>query len=845
MSDKHQIYKNIYFSNLHKAIGFQSLLWLLIFIGLESIFLFGATSLLRSDVAYFSIIAVLLILLLLDYFLKNRLHYFVRPKTSVSFYHNIGNVGTLIFGGLMLFLVYINIGNQGLTSSFGTVGSITLLVALPIVFFLWLTFTRISKRSILFHLNKKSQSNYQTVEPYFIIITLSVFGIAYDFLPNSHITLFIIPLAIIIVLAVINIFINAASLKWLLSSFEKNEATGKSDLDDSILIFEINPYGFLKDIEKVLVESDIDNRIRALYTIKSLAAIDKISILEKFQNDEIELTDSTCREVLNDTVRYLKQVQTKVNEIENTYEYVEQSSDIGVIKGLLRLQITSPDKNLVIKLLNDNRPSVVKAACLVAGHHDDINFISLLIERLSNPRVSIYARFALEKIGFKVVKYLEIEFSKNKNNLFFTEGCFEILSKIKNPEAHQLLFTSLSDSNKNIIRIAAKKIIDIYNNPPKEKRSNFGDLFDELILNTLANIFIIRNIKKSNETFYQLKTAFENENKENITLIRKLMQLYYSDEVINEIFDAYQSENVNEHNLANNLADLHIDDNLIVLNKIKVLLSPDDIRLREFILEEFPDFEFDKAFDTEESLIWHILNMDYDKVNNWTRACAINTLQYLYAEDIPFELATEFLNENRLMQETAAICIYQNLPEFYSIYLARLDNDKAVKLDFIVRSNVDYVNEQKLRTDNLLLYDKIQFLSSIPYLKELTTNEITTFESFFKPVVLEEGNHQISLNNEDEAGFWIIESGNANFSNNGIDFKAYEKRDIIDVMPSSAQSGHVYFNLQEPARFLVIEKIVLLNILKNSYNIIFDNIQEISDFSSSLQVVDTQNDKVA
>ncbi|MBL0767166.1 hypothetical protein [Marivirga atlantica] len=832
-------------SKLSKLISFQSLLWFLIFIGLESIFLFGASSLLRSDIAYFSIISILLIILLLDNLLKNKLHYFIRPKTSVSFYYNIGNVGILVFGGLMLFLVYINIGKQGLTSSFGTVGSITLLIALPFVFLLWLSFTRISKGSVLFHLNEGTTSNYQIIEPYLVIITLAIFGIGFDFLPNNHITLFIVPLALVIVLAIVNIFLNAVSLKWLLDSFKKYETTKETEVNDSFSIFEINPYGFLDNIEKVLIESSNDNRIRALYTIKSLAAIDKIGILEELQKKDIVLNDPTSKGVLNDTLRYLKQIQTKVGAIENAYEYVEQSSDIDVIKGLLRLQIDYSDKNLVIKLLNDNRSSVVKAACLVAGHHDDINFISILIERLSNPRVSIYARFALEKIGFKVVKYLEIEFSKNKNNLFFTEGCFEILSKINNPYAHLLLFSSLRDSNKNIIRIAAKKIIDIYKKPPQEKRSNFGDLFNELILNTLSNIFIIRNIKKSNETFYQLKTAFENENKENITLIRKLMQLYYSKEVIDEIFDAYQSDNVHEHNLANNLADLHIDDNLIVLNKIKVLLSPDDSRLREFILEEFPDFEFDNIFDSEESLIWHILNMDYDKVNNWTRACAINTLQYLYAEDIPFELATEFLNENRLMQETAALCIYQNLPEFYSIYLNRLENDKAVKLDFIVRSNIEYSDDQKLRTDNLLLYDKIQFLSSIPYLKELTTNEINTFESFFKPVVLEEGNHQISLNNEDDAGFWIIESGNANFSNNGLDFKAFEKRDIIDVMPSSAQSGHVYFNLDRPARFLVIEKIVLLNILKNSYNIIFDNIQEISDFSSSLQVVDTQNDKVA
>ncbi len=691
----------------------------------------------------------------------------------------------------------------------------------------------------------RAESNYTAIEPYMVITLLALYGIIYDLLPQSRTLLLIVPLGILITLSIFNIILHKLVKNYLIVFYNNVSTKSSVQITAEESLYELNPYHFQEHVKVTLSNGDLESKINSLLVLKSIAAIDQLELLSTLQHDLGSEEESKFNFALNETIKYLNHIKEEVDKIENVYEYVEQTSRTDVIKGLLRLQIEEPDKNLVIKLLNDNRSSVIKAACLVAGYHNDINFISLLIEKLSNPRVSIYARFALQKIGVKVVKYLEIEFSKNRGNLFFIEACFDVLSKIKNAEAHNLLFSSLNDSNKNIVRMAAKKLIQIYPNPTEEKRKYFANLFNVLIVNTLTNIFIIKQIDISNQLINQLKTTFSAENNENLILIKKLLQQYYAPKAIAEILSHFENPNIYQHNLSNNLADIYIDKNLNVLNKVKILLSPNDTRLKEFLLEEFPDFEFDIHNLLEEDLIWYILNMDYDKVSNWTRACAINTLKYLDSEDIPFELATEFLNENKLMQETAAICIYNNLPEFYSIYLNRLESDNATKLDFKVRANTSNKMGLDLRIDNLLLYDKIQFLSSIPYLKELNINELTTFEPFFKPIVLEAGNHEIELNHEEQIGFWIIESGRAKYSSNGISFNVFNKRDIIEVLPSSAQAGKVYFELKEAARFLIIEKIVLLNILKNSYNTIFTKISEITDFSSNLPVYKIKREKVA
>lgn len=844
MGDKYQKDNNIYKNKLLQLANLQTGLWYLIFLCFESVFLYGTQSFLSAEISYLLIISVSLVVLAIDYLSGHYFYFFLRPKASYLVFNNLPALISLVFGGFILFLIFINYGNSSDANSFGVVGSVTLCLALPIVFYMYLSVTRITKGAHILATKKDVKVRLLNIEPYIIVFFLALFGILFDFLPQQQLILLLIPLAILITCAIFNMLLNKLSVAQLKNLF-KNRLLNKKDLAKSEApLFELSPFKFQAELSHIFKGQSEENKINAVNSLKSIAAIDYIPLLQA-ELDKSETYGQAYTILIEDVLKYLINLEEAVDAIENPYEFVEQTSETEVIKALLRKQIAKPDKNLIIKLLNDNRESVVKSACSVAGYFDDINFISLLVEKLNNPKISIYARFALKNIGSKVIKYLEIEFSKNRGNLFFTEACFDVLSELEAANAHDLLFSSLNDSNKNIVRIAAKKLIPIYEKPDIDKRKYFDSLFNNLILNTLTNIFIIENIKNENETFNPLRTAFNNENKDNILLIKKLTQLYYNTEAIEEIISLLDNDSIQGHALVNNLIDIHFRKNLDLSNKIKILFSPSDYRLREYLLEEFPDFEFDISFKNKERLIWQILNMDYDKVSSWTRATAINTLMFLDTEDVPFELATEFLNQNQLMQESAAICLYKHFPEFYTIYLNRLHNDDAVKLDFKVRSNTSGEIKQGLRVDNLLLYNKIQFLSGITYLKELTVNEISTFESFFKPIVLQAGDHQINSNDERLMGFWIVESGSAVFSNDGLQFLPYYKKDIFEVLPTLTRSGQVYFSLEKPARFLVIEKIVLFNILRDSYNIIFENLEEVTEFSSNLQAKLASTNQVA
>ncbi|WMN11338.1 hypothetical protein QYS49_38015 [Marivirga salinae] len=829
MNANHHIDNNLYKSKLKRVFSLQYVLNTVSILCLTSIFLFGTYKIFNADAAYLGGILTLVIFSIMREKVKNVSYSYLRPKINQVLFSNLFNLFNLVFSALCLVLIYINIQDASLVFEFSMLGSAIFMIGLPLGFFFWISFTRTDEKAKLMITKFDGIQEIKSYEIYFTIIIIACFGILYDFLPQTINYLLFLPLILLIIISIINFPLHKTQHKLIVKFTETIKRDLKKENENLSLfnVYEKNPYQLSELLREKFLEASLKEKYYILYTIKRISAIDEIGSIELL----IEKTDSSDEiyDTLVEINQYLKRIKEEIEEIKNPYEYIEQSNDLPIIKGLIRNQIISPDRNFIIKLLNDNRLSVKKPACVVAGYQDDINIISILIEHLEKPELSLWAQLALENIGEKCLKYIEIEFSKRKENLLFVESSFALLCRINNEAAYQILFKSLNETNSNIRKIAAKKIIINNIEVTEKNRKYFAKLFDELILTILSNGYLIEQMELKNENFKILKNAIENENKEALYIIINIVKLYYNPVAIEEIFRNYKNNNVESNAVANCLIDLVINDNLSVHNKIKTLFSPREKVLLEVLQEEFPEITLQPNYETEEKLIWGILNKEYDQINSWTRACTINILQYAYKEDIPFELASEFLNQNKLLKETAAVNIYKNLPEFYTIFLKRLPANQATKLDYLIRSNLDVVNQKQIHHDNLLLFDKINFLISIPYLNYLSVSEILNFHKYFQPKVLEAGEHQISLKEEFNLGYWIVEHGNASYSKNGIDFNQFKKRDIIKVSDHESPTENVFFYLEEDVRFLVVDEVILLNIIKNYESIIQKYLEELPD----------------
>lgn len=89
--------------------------------------------------------------------------------------------------------------------------------------------------------------------------------------------------------------------------------------------------------------------------------------------------------------------------------------------------------------------------------------------------------------------------------MLFVESCFSLLCKIGNEHSLQILFNSLNETNSNIRKIAAKKIIANNIIVTETHRKYFDKLFDELVLTLLSNGYLIKQLELKNESFKILK----------------------------------------------------------------------------------------------------------------------------------------------------------------------------------------------------------------------------------------------------------------------------------------------------------------------------------------------------
>ncbi|WP_340153568.1 hypothetical protein [uncultured Marivirga sp.] len=812
--NKH-IYNNLYKGRIRTNSILLYVLNFLTFGCLTSIFLYGTYSIFNPDLAYLFGIIVLVLISIFNNSFFQKPYWVLRPKINQSLFSNFFNITSLIFAVIYSTLIIFNYQNGLVDVEFGTTGSLIFAAGLPFSYYIWMIFTQTNEEAIAEIIENTSLKSYKKYEIYFLLIFITIFGLIYDYLPQSVDVLLLVPTGLLFIFSLLNAVLNRKIHSDILLYFNAIKKSQKVEIEkDSIIgIYEKLPYQLISKIELDFLGRSFSEQKYLLFTLKRISAIDALEQLETLVKncDKKNPIFNTLVEVHD----YLSNVEDKISKIENPYEFIEQSNDIILIKGVIRQQIKNEDRNLIIKLLNDNRISVKKPACIVAGYYEDINIISILIEHLEKPELTYWAQLALQKIGKKALKYIEIEFSKRNANLLFVESSFNLISKLGNEEGYNLLFKALNEPDSNVRKIAAKKII-LYNlKVTEDHRKYFTKLFDDLVLTLLSNGYILQQLESKNENFKSLKNALYNENKESLYLIINIAKLYYNESAIEKIFEHYGKNSCSLHASSNILIELIVRNNISVRNKIKVLFSPNEKLLLESLQEEFPSINLKPKFKFDEDLIWLILKKEYDQINSWTRVCALNIIQYSFKDDIPFELASEFLNKNQLLKETAALNIYKNLPEFYTIFLSRLNETEAKQIDYLIRSNLDTGNQKQINADNFLLYDKINFLISTPYLNKLSISEIINAHRYFRVKVLRAGEHQLSLNEEFNLGYWLIETGKISFSKNGIDFYEYGKRDIVKVSDHESPSENVYFYLEEDTRFLIVEEIILINIIRD------------------------------
>lgn len=569
-----------------------------------------------------------------------------------------------------------------------------------------------------------------------------------------------------------------------------------------------NPYEYEEAIIKIVQEASIEEAHQALEVIRNVPLVDKFEALQAVA----EKVRPELIEDLQATLAHLREKLLSLAAIDNKYDFLERSQDLQELRALIRLQINQGDINVVIKALNDTRKDVKKSAILVAGYLGDSNFIPLVINQLDDPQLCMYARHSLIYMNLKALKYIEVEFFKRKNNPFFTYNLLGALSGIEGDRAEEFLLSNIYEPNITIqlftLRVIIKKGIRIPEKHLPQVKAISESLIGSYIF--LQNILNQINPNKSNLTV--LVRALEEERDECYELLQSILKTIYNPYLVDKIFSLLGSDDFFKKYFGLNYLEIHFSQDL--RNKLRHIFSfhngrYDFSKVREEFLGEY----LNRKYQMDEEILLDIMQRDYNKISNWSKACALMSLVKIKPNELWDEIASEFFSSNQLLNELASMVIYRHFVDEYILLSNRLDKVTAAKVEFMVQHNLMSLNEQKAFSHTLLKFNKVYFLHKLAVLRNYSPREINVLEKLFEVKAFEDDADNFFIPYHQLTGYWIIESGSFQLSTDTSRYSSFERGDILDFTKfNSYEKGSVHFKKSGIVRYFAIDELAFINV---------------------------------
>ncbi|MDN4167029.1 hypothetical protein QWY31_16075 [Cytophagales bacterium LB-30] len=569
-----------------------------------------------------------------------------------------------------------------------------------------------------------------------------------------------------------------------------------------------NPYEYEEAIIKIVQEGKLEEARQALEVIRNVPLVDKYEALKGI----VDYVKPELKEEVELTLAHLKEKLDALAAIENRYDFLERSQDIQELRALIRLQINQGDINVVIKALNDTRKDVKKSAILVAGYLGDSNFIPLVISQLDDPQLCMYARHSLIYMNLKALKYIEVEFFKRKNNPFFTYNLLGALSGIEGERAEEFLLSNIYEPNITIQLFTLKVIIKKGIRVPEKHMPQVKAISENLIGSYIFLQNILNQINPNTPNLNVLIGALEEEKNECYELLQSILKTIYNPYLVDNIFSLLGSDDFFKKYFGLNYLEIHFSQDL--RNKLRHIFAfhngrYDFSKVREEFLGEY----LNRKYGLDEEILLDVMQRDYNKISNWSKACALMSLVKIRPSELWDEIASEFFSGNQLLNELASMVIYRHFVDEYILLSNRLDKATAAKVEFMVQQNLMSVNEQKAFSHTLLKFNKVYFLHKLAVLRNYSPREINVLEKLFEVKTFESEAENFFLPNHQLTGFWIIESGSFQLSTDTIRYSSFERGDILDFTKfNSYEKGSVHFKKSGIVRYFAIDELAFINV---------------------------------
>ena len=393
---------------------------------------------------------------------------------------------------------------------------------------------------------------------------------------------------------------------------------------------------------------------------------------------------------------YLKQHSqtcsyTKIDKL------IKSKSPADRLKGakLLSRVEDEPDNSIILSLLRDLDPEVKREAIHLVSIFNKSELASAIVEFLSSEQYYNNAFHTLVNLGDKSLESLDQYFYKTGIETITLIRILKIFGLIGGEKPIQYLLPKLDHHNREVIFETVKSLRLCNFQVQEEDQIRFQPVIENLIEITAWNIAASLSTNEEEIGPY-LEGALEDEINLNFDSLFDLLSLAYEPQTIFHIRDNLESGTSEGVNFALELLDL------VIAEELKPKLFPllDDIS-REDKIKQLQDFYPIHKMDSPDLLL-SVLNRDYNKVNVWTKACAILGFNYFKKAEITDDLIAQLFNPDPLLREISARMIFETNVEKYHECVPRLPDLYKIELSKIVAVKDDQIHQ--------LLAEKIFFV---------------------------------------------------------------------------------------------------------------------------------------
>lgn len=416
-------------------------------------------------------------------------------------------------------------------------------------------------------------------------------------------------------------------------------------------------------------------------------------------------------------------VSTKIKDRIRSIKMIESSRDpkyYSILKMLLR----DPDDEVKRNAIG----------CAAINHNSGI--IAELLEYIDHEDFSDLVIDVLVTIGNDSVEPLISLFQRSDLGAKTLGKIIRIIGRISSEKSQQFLFEKLIFPNKWIV-------LEVVNSLNEEKfKFAFGDysLINKAIKNTIGAASWLLAMDVSLQSFPKtspIKRALDEEYNVTIDLLFKLLQLKYSDGVIQEVKKNLMGDSANEQR------EMSVEMlGIIVEKEIKDYLLPllHNNRKKEKVIQLQAFYPIEEKEPV--SALREIINSDLGCVSLWTKACALNA--YIEMQDISIseDVYAQVFNPDPLLSEIAFFGIYKWRKQVPPELFERLSNRMKKRLKAIIDKGEHYEYQ--------MLYYKVLFLQNISYFEKVKGHYLIPLAEILVENYLKQGESMFIHCSDDE-----------------------------------------------------------------------------------------------